>query len=67
MKQFEKEFAEKSKKDKYYWGEFRDKERIRHISALIEYFENHLGKKEEPYMRRYAHFQIAMVVTLSWV
>lgn len=57
LKQFEKEFAEKSKKDKYYWGEFRDKERIRHISALIEYFENHLGKKEEPYEILVDHYK----------
>lgn len=46
LKQFEKEFAEKSKKDKYYWGEFRDKECIRHINALIEYFGK-IGKKEK--------------------
>lgn len=46
LKKFEKEFAKKSKKDKYYFGEFRDKERIRHINALIEYFGK-IGKKEK--------------------
>ena len=46
LKQLEKEFAEKSKKDKYYWGEFRDKERIRHINALIECLGK-IGKKEK--------------------
>lgn len=43
---YEKEFADKSKKDKYYWGEYRDKERIRHISAMIEYFGK-IGKKQK--------------------
>lgn len=38
LDRYEKELADKSKKDKYYWGEYRDKERIRHISAMIEYF-----------------------------
>ena len=36
----------KSKKDNYYRGEYRDKERIRHISASIEYFEK-IGKKQK--------------------
>lgn len=45
-KRLEKDFSEKSKKDKYYWGEFRDKERIRHVNTLIEYFGK-IGKKEE--------------------
>lgn len=44
LDRYEKEFADKSKKDKYYWGEYRDRERIRHISALIEYFGK-IGKK----------------------
>ncbi|OLR56642.1 hypothetical protein BHK98_11520 [Hornefia porci] len=38
QKRLEKEFCEKSKQDKYYWDEFRDRERIRHISTLVEYF-----------------------------
>ncbi len=46
LDRYEKEFADKSKKDKYYWGEYRDKERIRHISAMIEYFEK-IGKKQK--------------------
>lgn len=46
LKKFCKEFAEKSKKDKYYLGVFSDKERIRHINALIEYFEK-IGNKEK--------------------
>lgn len=44
LDRYEKEFADKSKKDKYYWGEYRDKARIRHISVLIEYFGK-IGKK----------------------
>ncbi len=44
LDRYEKECADKSKKDKYYWGEYRDRERIRHISALIEYFGK-IGKK----------------------
>lgn len=46
LKQFEKEFAEKNRKDKYYWGEIRDKERIKHVNALIDYFGK-IGKKEK--------------------
>lgn len=46
LDKYEKEFADKSKKDKYYWGEYRDKERIRHISAMIEYFGK-IGKKQK--------------------
>ena len=50
LDRYEKEFADKSKKDKYYCGEYRDKERIQHISAMIEYFEKntdlHIGDGE---------------------
>lgn len=46
LKRYEKEFANKSKKDKYYWGEYRDSERIRHILELIEYFGK-IGKKQK--------------------
>ena len=46
LDRYEKEFADKSKKDRYYWGEYRDKERIRHISAMIEYFGK-IGKKQK--------------------
>ena len=46
LNRFEDEFAEKSKKDKYYWGEYRDRERIRHINVLIEYFGK-IGKAEK--------------------
>ena len=45
LDRYEKEFADKSKKDKYYWGESRDKERIRHVSAMIEYVGK-IGKKQ---------------------
>ncbi len=38
LTRYEEELAEKTKKDKYYWGKYRDKERIKHINALIEYF-----------------------------
>lgn len=46
LERFEKEFAEKSRKDKYYLGEFRGRERIRHEKVLIEYFGK-IGKKEK--------------------
>ena len=43
---FERELKGKIKKEKYYWGEYRDRERIRRIDALIEYFGK-IGKKEK--------------------
>lgn len=46
LDRYEEELAERSKKDKYYWGEYRDKERIRHINVLIEYFGK-IGKTEK--------------------
>ena len=46
LNRYEKEFSDKSKKDKYYWGEYRDRERIKHISSLIEYFGK-IGKKQK--------------------
>lgn len=46
LDRYEKEFTEKSKKDEHYWGEYRDKERIQHISAMIEYFGK-IGKKQK--------------------
>ena len=46
LQRYEDEFAEKSNKDEYYRGEYRDKKRIRHINALIEFFEK-MGKKEK--------------------
>ena len=46
LNRYEEELAEKSKKDKYYWGEYRDKERIRHINVLIECFGK-IGKAEK--------------------
>ena len=46
LKRYENEFANKSKNDKYYWGEYRDSERIRHILELIEYFGK-IGKKQK--------------------
>ena len=46
LDRYEKEFTKKSKKDKYYLGEYRDKERIQHISAMIEYFAK-IGKKQK--------------------
>ena len=46
LDKYEKDFADKSKKDKYYWGEYRDKERIRHIAAMIEFFGK-IGKKQK--------------------
>ena len=39
LKFFKTEFNENAKKEKYYWSEFRDRERIRRISELLEYFE----------------------------
>ena len=39
LKFFKTEFNENAKKEKYYWSEFRDRERIRRIRELLEYFE----------------------------
>ena len=36
---FQEEFNKKIKKEKYYWTEFRDRERIRCINELIEFLE----------------------------
>ena len=46
LNRLEGELSENRKKEKYYWGEFRDKERVRHINELIEYLGK-IGKKEE--------------------
>ena len=46
LERLEKELNQKSEKDYHYWEEYRDRERIRRIRALIEYFER-IGKKEE--------------------
>lgn len=46
LKRFEKELAGKTKQSLYYRGQFRDKERIRRINVLIEYFEK-IGMKEK--------------------
>lgn len=46
LKRKEREAAEKSRQEKYYRGEFRDKERIRHIHGLIEYFGK-IGEQEK--------------------
>lgn len=35
---YKREYVNKIKKDKHYWDKYRDEERIRHISALIDYF-----------------------------
>ncbi len=40
------ELAENMKKDRYYIGEYHDKERIRHIQGLIEHFGK-IGRKEK--------------------
>lgn len=45
LQRYEDEFTEKRNKDKYYWGEYRDKKRIKHMTALIEFFGK-IGKKE---------------------
>ncbi len=39
LERFEKEYNEKSEKDEYYWSQYSDKQRIKHIERLIEYFE----------------------------
>ena len=44
LRKYENEYAEKRKRDKYYLGEVRDRERIRHLNALIEHFGK-IGKK----------------------
>lgn len=46
LRRYEDEYTEKRNKDKYYWGEYRDQERIRHMNALTEFFGK-IGKKEE--------------------
>ena len=46
LQRYEDEFTEKSKKDKHYWGEYQDKERISHMKAMIEFFGK-IGKKEK--------------------
>lgn len=46
LDRYEKEFADKNKKDKYYLGEYRDRERIRHISEMIDYFGK-IGPKQK--------------------
>ena len=46
LKRYKKEYFEEKKKNKYYWGEYRVLERIRHINELIEYFDK-IGKTEK--------------------
>lgn len=46
LEQSGKELVWKSKNDKYYWGKFRDEERIRYINALIDYFGK-IGEEEK--------------------
>lgn len=46
LEQFERELAGKSKKDKYYLGEYRDRKRIENLQALTAYFEK-IGKKQK--------------------
>lgn len=48
LDRYEKEFSDKSKKNKHYWDEYRDKKKIRHISTMIEYFEKIGRKKKKP-------------------
>lgn len=48
LRKYENEYAEKRKQDKYYWGEFRDKERIRHLNVFIEHFGKIGQKEKEP-------------------
>lgn len=45
LEKFEKEHAEKIRKNPYYWKEYSDRERIKRIKGLIEYFGN-VGKSE---------------------
>lgn len=40
LDRYEKEHAEKCKKNKHYWGGYRDEERIKHMNMLIEYYGN---------------------------
>lgn len=46
LNRYEEELAERSKRDKYYRGEYRDKERIKQINVLIEYFGK-IGKADK--------------------
>lgn len=43
---FEKEYDEKSKKDRYYLWEYRDKRRIGRVQILLDYFGK-IGEKEK--------------------
>ena len=44
LERYEGEFEENSRKDEYYWNEYRDRKRIRRIRELMEVFD---GKQEE--------------------
>ena len=44
LERYEGEFEENSRKDEYYWNEYRDRKRIRRIRGLMEVFD---GKREE--------------------
>lgn len=46
LQRYEDEFTEKRNKDKYYWGEYRDKKRIQYIRELLEVLGK-LGKEEK--------------------
>ena len=44
LERYEGEFEENSRRDGYYWNEYRDRKRIRRIRELMEVFD---GKQEE--------------------
>lgn len=44
MERYERMFEENSRKDGYYWNEYRDREQIRRIRELMKLFDR---KREE--------------------
>lgn len=48
LRRYEDEFEEKRKENRNYWGEYRDRERIRHMNTLIEFFGKIEKKEKEP-------------------
>lgn len=48
LRHYENELAEKTKKDRYYRGEYWDEKRIKHINELIDFFGKKGKKEKEP-------------------
>lgn len=65
LERYGKELADKSKRDKYYLGEYGDRKRISHLQALKEYFEKigRAEKKPEESFLRGTWLQIGSLLT----